>query len=184
MKKHYQYRPNLFLIRTDRFNDAVIGRLLDEEGNTVCLTLEPPPPDRKSKWRRSGRTNVPEGVFRLAYEFDEYLKYGCLRLCGRMKSRNVRICFITKRGVWPGQTRHDILVGMELKPEEGIIGDALTAFRRLKGYYEKKRCEQQELFLSVRDEPEARHHRECFARQEEAYPEGLSEPEDFELQTC
>lgn len=184
MKKYYQYRPNLFLIRTDYFYDAVIGRLLDEKGNTVCLTLEPPPSDGASKWKRNGRTSVPEGVFRLVYEFDEYLRYGCLRLCGRMKSRNVRICFITKRGVWPGQTRHDILVGMELKPEEGIIGDALAAFRRLKEYYETKRCEQQKLFLSVRDAPEVRLHRECFARQEEAYSEECDELEDFELQTC
>lgn len=47
MKKICQHQPNLFLLRTDYFCDAVVGRLADEEGNLLCLTLEPSPVDRR-----------------------------------------------------------------------------------------------------------------------------------------
>ena len=141
----------IILRRMAFYRDATLGRLLTDEGELICYTLEPTwREDNQRKVR--GKTAVPEGVYILSEVFDSELRYKCLRVCGVNGMRNVHLCFITQQRATPDQTRGNILLGTGLDYVNGSLTDCIGAFRRLYAYYASKRCNHQRLCLHVINE--------------------------------
>ena len=141
----------IIIRRMALYRDATLGRLLTDEGELICYTLEP-------TWREGnqrkvrGKTAVCEGEYILSEVFDSELRYKCLRVCGVNGMRNVRLCFITQQRATPDQTKGNILLGIGLDYVNGSLTDCIGAFRRLYAYYASKRCNHQRLCLHVINE--------------------------------
>ena len=148
--------PNLFLQRIWCYDDCTVGRLTDNEGRLLCMTLEP-------RWRETGshrvkgKTCVCQGNYRLSFGYDRTLKYACWRLTGHALRAHVRLCFLAKCGSVAAHTHGDILLGY-LSPEgeaeqpfEGLLYRPVEAYERLRDYYASLRANHGDLVLHIDD---------------------------------
>lgn len=171
--------PNITLTRFLFMSDCTIGKLVDEKDNLIGYTMEPP--YRLSSERFVvGNTAIPEGIYLLKLEFDPTLRYKCLKLGHVNGFSNIRICFLTKASAYPQQTKCNILIGCNVDKENGVLTDCINAFKRLKTYYESKRCNHSELCLEIKNLGFEGRSKEHFCKMtfEEEQP-----LEDYELQT-
>lgn len=177
--RHYDRVPNLYLIRFKYMKDCTIGKLLDENNNLICYTLEPPyrTPDERVI---VGNTAIPEGVYPLKMEYDTSLKYKCLRIGDVRGFKNIRLCFLTKASANPNQTKGHILLGCRIADESGILEDCISAFEILNSYYESKRCNHSQLCLEVKNINFNGRSRETFCK---TPPEIERVLKDYELNT-
>lgn len=153
MKSH---SPNLFLTRTQFYENCTVGRLTEAQGHLICMTLEPRWRDIPAgqRWIR-GKTCIAAGDYPLLYEYDARLKYQCWRLGKAGVSSKTRICFMSKSGSTPQQTQGDILLGF-LHPEdekdgnfEGLLHRPHVAFARLLAYYTTLRANHGDLVVRI-----------------------------------
>ena len=153
MKSH---QPNLFLTRTQFFDNCTVGRLTEAQGHVICMTLEPRWRDLAGGQRRiRGMTCIAHGDYPLFYEYDAHLKYQCWRTGRAGSSAKARICFLAKGGSIPGHTHGDILLGYlhpsgyEESTFDGMLYRPAEAFSRLYEYYASLRANHNDLLLRV-----------------------------------
>ena len=142
----------LVLRRQTYWHDCTIGTLTDSVGNPVCMTMEPTwRGSRHSRTTVMGHTAIPTGTYRTNLCFDALLHYQCLHLTNVPGCPSVAMCFHTKDGSKPHQTKGDILLGMQVDSDRGMIADALTAFERLMEFHRQCRTKRRQLWVKVCD---------------------------------
>ena len=146
-------KPNLFLRRMWYYNDCTIGRLTDNAGRLLSMTLEP-------RWHEAGSCRVrgcciDHGTYRMVFGYDASLRYSCWKLTGHNLPGRVRLCFFAKSGSVADHTRGDILLGY-LSPEgdeesafDGRLYRPVVAYERLLDYYVSLRANHGDFILRV-----------------------------------
>lgn len=150
------HSPNLFLTRTQFYENCTIGKLTEAQGHLICMTLEPRWRDLVAgqRWIR-GKTCIAAGDYPLFYGYDAQLKYQCWRLGKSGVSFKVRICFLSKGGSIPTHTQNDILLGYLRNEDDeddnfnGILYRPVEAFSRLYDYYRTLRANHGDLVLRI-----------------------------------
>lgn len=154
--------PNLMLQRLWCYEDCTVGRLTDNKGMLLCMTLEP-------RWRGEekprpkGNICVRQGVYGLTFGYDNELKYMCWKMTGRGFASRARLCFFAKNGSVAAHTRGDILLGyLSEKGEgekafDGRLYRPVEAFARLRHYYDGLRANHADLVLVIADPPQPVH---------------------------
>ncbi len=146
-------KPNLFLRRMWYYHDCTIGRLTDNAGQLLSMTLEP-------RWHETGSCHVrgcciDHGTYKTAFGYDASLRYSCWRLTGHNLPGRVRLCFLAKSGSVAAHTRGDILLGYlgpegeEEQPFEGRLYRPVEAYERLRDYYASLRANHGDFMLRV-----------------------------------
>ena len=150
------HSPNLFLTRTQFYENCTVGKLTEAQGHLICMTLEPRWRDLVAgqRWIR-GKTCTTAGDYPLFYGYDAQLKYQCWRLGKSGVSFKVRICFLSKGGSIPMHTQSDILLGYLRNEDDeddnfnGILYRPVEAFSRLYDYYRTLRVNHGDLVLRI-----------------------------------
>lgn len=144
--------PNLFLRRDIYFENCTVGSLYNSGAELICRTLEP-------RWRDllhgerlvAKMTCIPSGTYTLKWEYDDELRYKCLKLGSLSRFVNIRLCFYTKAGSNILQTDGNILLGMDWDQTAGMLADPPVAFRRLKEYFESEVTNRRQMVMQVSD---------------------------------
>lgn len=146
-------KPNLFLRRMWYHYDCTIGRLTDDAGQLLSMTLEP-------RWHEPGSCRVrgcciDYGTYKTVFGYDASLKYSCWKLTGHNLPGRVRLCFLAKSGSVADHTKGDILLGY-LSPEgdeehafDGRLYRPVEAYERLLDYYVSLRANHGDFLLRV-----------------------------------